>query len=244
MTPHDNFKRALELINQGRQTPTSIGLLQEKSLHATIKHMIDPDSENHEILIDSLIADVFVNNTVYEIQTRHFDKLRPKIIKFTKEHSLHIIYPIAYKKVIRWYNTNHSFVKQNKSPKTGRIYDVLLELYKIRPYLNNPNLFIDLYFFHIEELRCLDGWDTTKKKGATKIDRLPVLLETIISLNNPQDYLKFLPETLVYPFTNKELSLSARITLRQATIITILLKELGLIKKVGTLNRFYLYDLV
>lgn len=244
MTPQDNFNKAIALVNQGRQTASSIGLLQEKSLHATIKHMISHDSNHHEILIDTQIADVFVDEIVYEVQTHNFDKMRLKIRKFTKIYPLHIIYPIAYKKVIRWYDTNNTFIKENKSPKTGRIYDVLLELYKIRPYLNNHHLFIDLYFFNMEELRRLDGWDTSKKKGATKIDRLPTSLENIVTFNQPLDYLKFLPETLTYPFTNKELSLCAKITLRQATIITLILKELQLIKKVGTKNRSYLYDLV
>lgn len=244
MTHHEDFKKALAIINQGRQTPSSIGLLQEKSLHATIKHMISCDPLHHEIVIDTQIADVFMDDTVYEIQTHNFDKMRTKIKKFTQHYPLHIIYPIAYKKIIRWYDTNNTFIKQNKSPKTGRIYDVLLELYKIRPYLNNPHLHIDLYFFHIEELRCLNGWDSSKKKGATKIDRLPIALEKIISFNHATDYLQFLPDTLSYPFTNKELSQCAKITLRQATIITIILKELQLIHKVGTDNRSYLYDLV
>ena len=135
----------LDAINQN-----SIGLLNQKNLHGIIKFMICDDVLCHEVKVDGKVIDVFVDDTVYEIQSAQFRLLRDKITKFTEQYPMKIIFPIVVKKQIQWLDQEKGIQSKRVSPKKGKLHDVLRELYQIRDCLNNDNLSIECYFFDVD----------------------------------------------------------------------------------------------
>lgn len=222
-----NFKIQKEKALSTYDYSKGIGTLSEKTLHKIIKFTINDDENTHEIKIGKFYADCFFNNTIFEIQTRAFNKLREKLDYFLTLYKTNIVYPIPYKKNIFWVNEQtKETVETRKSPKTGSIYDAILELYKIKPFLKNNNLSITFIFFNIDEYRYLNGWSKNRKKGSTRIDRIPTELVKIIKIENILDYSIFLPLDLPKQFTNKDLSNIAKINLRKASVCTNILCSL------------------
>ncbi len=221
-----------------------IGTLSEKSVHAVLKYYYVPDENCHEIPIDRFVADVCKEGEIYEIQTRNFNTLRPKLACFLENYEVSVVYPIDFHKTIRWIDPVTGEIKENrKSSKKGHPYDVLLELYRIKQFLNYDNLHIILCLMETEEYRLLDGYDITKKKHSTKTDRMPTELVQEILIDQKKDYLCFLPDDLPDPFTTKDISKTSKRPLSQAQILCTLLQYLDLIEKTGTKDRYNLYHI-
>ena len=45
----------------------------------------------------------------------------------------------------------------------------------------------------VEEYKLLNGWDNSKKRGAWRYDRIPVGIREIVVLEQPEDYMQFVP---------------------------------------------------
>lgn len=229
----------LDAINQN-----SIGLLNQKNLHGIIKFMICDDVLCHEVKVDGKVIDVFVDDTIYEIQSAQFRLLRDKITKFTEQYPMKIIFPIVVKKQIQWLDQEKGIQSKRVSPKKGKLHDVLRELYQIRDCLNNDNLSIECYFFDVDEVRILDGWDATKRKGATKVDRWPSCFHHKITLNQPEDYRQFLPHDLPEQFNSKQIRNLLKINERQSSALLLILQDFNIIERVGKEGRAYLYRII
>lgn len=243
MLYNSDFKIQKERVLSTCNCSKGIGTLSEKTLHKIIKFTVNDDESTHEIKIGKFYADCFFNKTVFEIQTRAFNKLREKLDYFLKIYKTNIIYPIPYKKNIFWVNEQTKEITEiRKSPKTGSIYDAILELYKIKPFLKNSNLSITFVFLNIDEYRYLNGWSKNRKKGSTRIDRIPTELVNLITIENILDYSIFLPLDLPRQFTNKDLSNIAKINLRKASVCTNILCSLNIIKIIEKKGRSILYE--
>ncbi len=55
--------------------------------------------------------------------------------------------------------------KKRKSPKKGCTYQAFKELYKIKMFLNNPNIRFKFVLVNMEEYRLLNGWSHDKKRA-------------------------------------------------------------------------------
>ena len=75
----ERFSQACSLMIDTGLLRSSIGTLGEKTLHAVLKHYIDPDSRHHEVRIGPYYADIASEAGIYEIQTRGFGKMRKKL---------------------------------------------------------------------------------------------------------------------------------------------------------------------
>jgi len=132
--------------------------------------------------------------------------------------------------------------KKRKSPKQGKIYDALRELYKIKPTLSHPSLRICLTLIDMEEYRYLNGWSEDRKKGSTRCDRIPVELVEEIYISNASDYIKFVPIELGTQFTSIEYEKAARTDLHTSQIALNILACVGVVKRVGKRGHSYLYE--
>ena len=65
----ERFHNALLKVTSDRERPT-IGTLSEKTIHAVIKLYTEPDEDRHEIPIGTHVADIFSDETIYEIFCR------------------------------------------------------------------------------------------------------------------------------------------------------------------------------
>lgn len=216
--------------------PSSIGRLNEKTLHATIKYYLEPDSSKHEISLYGYVADIVNGNHIYEIQLRNFNVLRTKLVTFLENNEVTLVYPMAKVKYINYVNEEGLIVKRRKSPKACHPLDASIELYRIKSLLRNPRLHFKILMMEINEYR------TTSNAFVTnKIDQIPLNIIEEIDLFHLTDYVNCLPP-LPEQFTTKDLKQKAHISLRTAQLTANILTYLNTIIKVDTHKKLYLYQ--
>lgn len=228
----------------GSQDKTKrIGTLQEKLLHRIIKYYFEEDVTFHEIKVGSFYADILKEKEIIEIQTRAFNKLRKKLDCFLPNYKVTIVYPLPYNKWLCWIDEETGEVSsKRKSPKKGTIYDAILELYKINPYLSHPNLKVCLLFIDMEEYRTLNGWSLDKKKGSSRYNRIPLGLVEEVYLNSSLDYHIFLSKELPLNFTSKDFQNVSPINRHKAQIALKILTDLGCVNRIGKQKNQIIYE--
>ena len=239
----NRFETARNKIIGIQRERQGIGTLSEKTIHAVLKNYYAPDLDMHEIPIENFVADIYTGQEIIEIQTRAFDKMRRKLDTFLPLYPVTIVYPIPHIKWLSWIDeqTGETSPKR-KSPKTGSAYMAFKELYKIRPYLQNPNLHLKIALIDMEEYRLLNGWSRDKKKGSERYDRIPVKFDEEISIDRKEDYMQFVPYDLSEPFTTKDFAKAAKINERLAGVVLLILNDLGIVIRVGKKGNAYLYE--
>lgn len=240
MITEEKKVRFREIVGKNYQTNITkgIGTYQEKTLHKVIKNYYEDNKEYQEVKINGYIADIFKDQRIIEIQTRSFNKLRNKLDVFLKDYKVNIIYPIAYKKYISWLDLETGEEKDfRKSPKTGSIYDCILELYKIKKYLNHPNLKITLLFIDLKEQRLLNGWNQTRKKGATRFNQIPLELIDEIEINSYDIFMPIKDQE----FTSVEYQKVIKRNLHCAQVSLTILNYLQIVEVVRKENRRNVY---
>ena len=236
------FKEICEKIISTEREQNGIGTLGEKTLHAVLKEYFEPDKAKHEKRVGSFVADIVTDNGIIEIQTGAFEKLRKKLAAFLEIYTVTVVYPIPKIKWLLWIDTQTGkMTKKRKSPKQGRIYDAIFELYKIRPFMNHINFRLCIVFVDLEEHRYLDGWNENKKKGSTLCDRVPVDISEEIYFNNKADYAKFIPVELKCRFTSKDYKSAANISLYTAQTALNIFNHIGAVKRIGKQGNLYIY---
>lgn len=221
-----------------------IGTLGERSLHVILKHYIDPDESHHEksVGVGRIVADIFDGQQVYEIQTRAFNTLRPKLERILEHYPVTVVYPIARKKRIIWVDPETGeTTKPRRSPKTGSVWDAFKELYKVKMFLTDQQLKIKLVLLDIDEYRLQNGWSKDRKKGSHRMERIPVDLCEIVELSKPEDYCSLLPALLPSKFTSADLAQIIKVTKSKASTICNILYTIGAIIRVGKQGNAYLY---
>ena len=220
-----------------------IGTLSEKTVHAVMKNYYAPDTDMHEIPIENFVADIFTGQEIIEIQTRAFYKMRRKLDAFLPLYPVTIVYPIPHIKWLSWIDekTGETSPKR-KSPKTGNPYMAFIELYKIRPYLSNPNLHLKLALLDMEEYRLLNGWSRDKKKGSERYDRIPVKFAEEVCIDRREDYMQFVPIDLEDEFIVKDFAKAAMVHEDTARLSLNILNYLGVVRRVGKKGNAYVYS--
>ena len=226
-------------INRERQ---GIGTLSEKTVHAVLKNYYAPDTDMHEIPIENFVADIFTGAEIIEIQSRSFNAMRRKLETFLPLYPVTVVYPIPNIKWLSWIDEESGETSpKRKSPKKGNPYQAFAELYKIRPFLKNPNLKFRLDLIDMEEYRLLNGWSKDKKKGSERYDRIPIKFDTEIVIDRREDYMQFIPYELEEPFTNKDFAKCAKIPARLSGVVLLIMTDLGIVERVGKQGNSYLY---
>lgn len=240
----DLFMQTCNSVIHHKKIEDGIGTLSEKTIHSVIKHYLEPDTRYHEVKVGTYFADIASPQGIIEIQTRGFDKLRRKLEVFLIHSPVTIVYPVAYTKYLRWINKESGEITPaRKSPKQGTIYEIFPELYKIKFYLKNPNLKLKILLIHVEEYRYLDGWSKDKKKGSTRCDGIPLLLENEISIESLEDYNKFIPTSLNQTFTTKDFLKHTKTSGKISTTALNILHHTQTVDRVGKNGRSYLYSI-
>ena len=215
----------------------------EKTLHAVIKKYFESDKAKHEVKIGNFIADIVIDNRIIEIQTREFNKLRNRLEFFLDKYKVTLVYPLTRHKWLIWIDPiAEEITKKRKSPRTGHIYDAIIELYKIKSFLNHQNMRLCIVFVDVEEYRFLDGWSGDKKKGSTRLNRVPVSVVEEINLDNTGDYSLFIPDTLPDQFTSKDYMMAAKVDKQTAQTALNILYYLAVVQRVGKQGNSFIYE--
>ena len=235
----ENAKR--KIIGVDRQR-LGIGTLSEKTVHAILKNYYEPDEDKQEIPIEKFVADIYSDGEIIEIQTRQFNKMREKLKCFLPLYPVTIVYPIPREKWIIWIDEETgSLSKKRKSPVKGNPYIAFPELYRIKPFLKDPNLRLKLVLLDMEEYKLLNGWSKDKKKGSSRYDRIPTELVEEVEINCLKDYMQFVPYELESEFTSKEFAKAAHIPVSLAQNVLNILYHVGTVTRVGKKGQQYLY---
>lgn len=226
-----------------------IGIQKEKILHRTLKYYLCNDEQYHEIKVQKekkgvLFADIKIDNQIFEIQTRSFNALREKLDEFLKKYQVTVVYPIASHKNIFKINEENHLISNKKSPKKGNPLEIFYELYKIKNYLNNPNLSFKIIMLDMNEYRKEVKKKHYRSSGYERIVQIPKKIERIIDLNNKDDYLNLLGEyQLNERFISKEFAKATHLTLKKASVTLNVLTSMEVISRIDKVNRSYLYRL-
>lgn len=236
------FSQACRRIVNRERLREGIGTLQEKTVHAVLKTFYEPDSAYQEIPVGNFVADILRDGEIMEIQTRNFDKLRRKLESFLPLCPVTVIYPIPYHKTLYWIDEQSGEIGGGRrSPKKGSIYDAIRELYKIKQYLDHPDLQICLVLLDMDEYKLLNGWSHDRKRGSTRYDRIPTALEDEFVIGSLSDYTMFLPDSLPDSFTSRDLAQAAHVRLPVAQQTLTILSYLKVVTCIGRQSRLKLY---
>lgn len=228
-------------VNRKRQ---GIGTLSEKTVHAVLKNYYAPDTDMHEIPIEGFVADIYTGSEIIEIQTRSFNAMRRKLEAFLPIYPVTIVYPIPHIKWLSWIDEQTGETSpMRKSPKKGNASQAFMELYKIRPFLTDSNLKFRFALIDMEEYRLLNGWSRDKKKGSDRYDRIPCKFVEEVCINRREDYMQFIPYDIKEPFTTKEFAQCAKIPVRLAQTMLLILSDLSIVERTGKQGRSYLYHI-
>lgn len=231
--------RALATLSQ----ESGIGTLAEKLLHKTLKLYIEPRDELHEMECLGYVVDIKNESGIYEVQTANFAYLLPKLKKLLPESCVTVVYPIIVHKNIIWVDKETgSTSKPHKTTREGRATDVFYEASALSSLIPSPNLTLRIVMLAAEEYKALDGWDKTRKKGSTRLERIPTLIEDIIDLKTVEDYISIMP-SLPERFTAKDFSRALRIKGRRASYSLNFLMRIGAVSRIGKEGRAYVYEI-
>ncbi len=222
--------------------PELIGTLGERSLHAVLKRFLQPDENCHEVRLGRYVADILDETGVTEIQTRQFFRMKKKLAAFLPEHAVTVVYPVSRCKWISWLDPDTGETGgRRRSPKTGRKYEIFRELYSLREYLTHPNLRFMVIMVDVEEYRALDGWSRDRKRGAHRVERVPVGIGESYLLACLDDYMSFIPDELPEKFTARQFARASRLSEAVAQRGVNVLRHVGAIELCGKDGRAYLY---
>ncbi len=231
------MERARIRLRQG------IGTQSERLVHSTLKYYLEPDDSCHEVRVGSYVADIFRKETgqIIEIQTKGFDRLRDKLEYFVKDYHVTVVHPIVREKYLCWVDPETGeVVSRRRSPRKGRVTDILPEIYRLPKLQNHPNLNFAALLMDVEEYRLLDGWTRDKKRGSHRMERFPIAIETMVELHTSSDFAALLPE-LPDEFTRKELATATRLSTAATAYAVRVWERAGSILQTGKIGRQFTY---
>lgn len=242
MIDTERFEAARQAVVDHNVAAGGIGTLGEKPLHAVVKHFLEPDVSRHEQRVGPFIVDILTDERIFEIQTRQFRSLRPKLEGLLPEHRLTIVYPMQARKWLLWLDPETGELTAPRlSPRRGQLCDIFRELAQIKPFLAHPNLSVMILLVDLEEYRLLNGWSHDRKKGSRRHDRLPLQLQKSVSIEGPDDYGQLMPADLPACFTSVEFAKAARVSPHLARYALNILLEFGHVAVCGKQGRLRLY---
>lgn len=243
MIDYARFETAYKTVTSLEDRRGGIGTLGEKAVHAVLKYYYEPNEALHEVKCGDFVADVLSYGHIFEIQSRGFEKLIPKLAHFLEQYEVTVVFPISVRKEIVWVDPETGECRKPRvSNKHGNALDLFPELYRIRSFLTHPRLHIRVMLMNVTEYRLTDGQGKDRKQHASKIKRIPEEFLREIAIDCREDYLGFLPKTLPQTFTVDTLSRESGANLRSAGAALRILRELRLIDRIGKEKRKYLYS--
>ena len=223
-------------------TNTTIGLLNEKPLHAALKQWYARPGDRFEVPVEGFVIDIVRDELLIEIQTRNFASINSKLCKLARSYEVRLVYPVVLEKwIVRTGHGNGSRDVRRKSPKRGRLEDLFWELVSIPQLLSNPNFSLEVLLIREEEVRRYDGrrkkW---RRKGWVIDGRRLVEVVDRRSFGNSADWLAFVPNGL-QSFTTKDLATIAGTRRELAQKMAYCLRHAKMIELIGRQGRANLY---
>ena len=217
-------------------------MLNEKSLHASLKAWYAQPGDRIEEPVDGSLIDIVRGDSLIEIQTRGFSALRHKLGRLVRGHPVRLVYPIAAEKwIVRLGADGITPISRRKSPRHGAAVDLFRELVSFPRLLAHPNFTLEVLLIREEELRRHDPSANWRRRGWVTAERrlLGVVDSQVFAA--PEDLACLLPADLDEPFTTAELAAALARPRRLAQQMAYCLRSAGVLEEVGRRGRGVLY---
>ena len=220
---------------------SGIGLINEKPLHASLKQWYARPGDRFEVPVDGFVIDIVRDDLLIEIQTRNFASINSKLCKLTRSYQVRLVYPVVQEKwIVRSATNGGRTAVRRKSPKRGRLEDLVWELVSIPQLLSNPNFSLEVLMIREEELRRYESKRRWRSKGwVVEGRRLVDVLDRRL-FGASSDWLTFVPAGLE-SFTTKDLAAIADTRRDLAQKMAYCLRHTRMIELIGRQGRANLY---
>jgi hypothetical protein len=220
-----------------------INTYNEKALHAAIKQWYAQPGDRLEVPLDGYFIDLIHGDLLVEIQTGSFGQIRRKLADLCARYPVRLVYPIpAEKWIVMLAQDGSGAASRRKSPRRGKIEDLFREVVYLPALMKEENFSLEVLLIQEEEVRRPEdrkrrwrskGWVTQERRLVQVLDRR--IFQT------PADLGVLLPDTLVEPFTTRELAKTARQPVWLAHKIVYSLRAMGVLVAAGKRGRSILY---
>ena len=217
-----------------------IGELSENQLHNSLKKYYFRKGDIIEHKLEGYYIDIFRDDTLIEIQTSSFSKVKKKYDNLLKNYKIIMVYPISSSKWISKIGRDNKITKR-KSPKSENIYNIFDELVSIPNYINHQNFSIEVINIHQEEIRKTIVPKRRYRKNWKTVDRKLIKVINTHLFNNKFDFLKLLPQNLPEEFTTKDVLETSKIGKSSIQKMIYCLNKMNAISEIGKLGRYKLY---
>lgn len=239
----ERFLRAIERAQAERGQSQGIGTLGEKLLHSTLKYYFEPDREYHEIEYGGYVADIMRDGRITEIQTSGIYKLREKLRVYLSDTDVTVVCPLALEKRIHIIDKSSGAVsKPRLSPKRCGELDLISMMVGFEQYISTGRLTVLCVCLSVDEYRERAPRGKYRPRATVKIEEIPREIQRVSEFRGAEDYLAALPPELAEAFTVKELAKIMKRKTRYAQSVITLLLRLGVLCRVGSSGRAYLYS--
>ncbi len=225
-----------------RESDGGIGELNERPLHAALKHWYSEPGDRLEVPMDGYVIDIVRDDLLIEIQTRHFSAIRQKIADLSQHHRLRLVYPIAHEKwLIKRSVAEGESITRRKSPKRGRVEDLFGELVSFPSLVSNDNFTLEVLLTREEEVRRHEPGRAWRRRGWVTEERRLLDVAGRHVFETPRAVGGLLPDTLPDEFTTADIAEAMSVRRRLAQQAAYCLRTMGLIESVGKRGRAILY---
>ena len=221
---------------------SDVGLLNEKSLHASLKEWYAQPGDQFKVAVDGFVIDIVRDDLLLEIQTSNFVSIKSKLKDLVGVHRIRLVYPIAQEKwIVKLAKDNSVGFTRRKSPKRGRVEDLFWEMVSFPQMLANPNFSLEVLMIREEEVRRYDGKRKWRRRGWVIEERRLVEVEDQRLFEEPADWRALVPEKLGGSFTTRELAEAMGTRRQLAQKMAYCLRKVGVVGLIGRQGRANLY---
>ncbi len=215
----------------------SIGTLHEQSLHAALKLWLAQPGDEFEQKVENYHIDIVRGDTLIEIQTGSFSKIKRKLGRLLYNHKVLLVHPVPVTKWVVRKTKRKKQISRRRSPKRGRIEHVFDELLYIAEIASHPNFSLQVLLTEQEEIWRDDGHGSWRRKHWSIFDKVLLQVVDHADFRCADDYLALIPNSLGDPFTNKQLAQARGLPMWASSRMTYCFRKMGLIEVVGKQGR-------
>ncbi len=221
---------------------TSIGELNERSLHRALKERYAVAGSETERIIDGFVTDVVVDDRIVEIQTGSFGPLRNKLTRLLDTYAVKLVHPIARDRyLVRVPGDPALPPTRRRSPKHGSVFDVFPALVSIPALLAHPNLSLEVVMTVEEEVRAPSERRGRWRRDWTRVDRRLVDVVETHAIASMGDLFVLIDTRLPDTFTTSDVAAAMRSTRGLAQQAAYCFREGGIIEICGKSGNTLVY---
>ena len=223
------------------EAPT-IGLLNEKPLHAALKQWYAQPGDVLETSVDGFVIDILRGDLLIEIQTANFSAVKEKLLTLVAVHPVRLVYPIPHEKwIIKLTPEGEGKAQRRKSPKRGGAEEVFNELVSFPELLTERHFSLEVLLIREEEVRRYDRRRRWRRRGWATQERRLLGVVSQQRFETPGDVWAMLPGDLPQTFSTSDLADAMRTPRRLAQKAAYCLRKMGAITPVGKRGRSVVY---